>query len=323
MERNEVRALDYLRQLQASIPYEGGVPEDLLRQRTKQVEGYADLVRTKDHSFEGDEKWLRENLILPFLACIPRHEARALHETPVGLLPIFEPNAWAVKTPSGDDLIVLHTELLAVLSFYSEAKGVHGEIHRRLGMEEATKFIRECFRLIFDSFLHKRKVDFPPLPVTLRGKAFEMVQIMTCLNELFIIAHEFAHIVLGHTGTVRVTPLKSIPGHKTVSIVTWEQQQELDADRKAMEWLHHLDKNSKSIYIKGAAFSPTMCAEVLMLLHFIEAHVGFPDSKASHPPALVRMEHLLSHAQEMLSDSDREHLAGMIRRANATRSLEL
>lgn len=315
-------AIDYLRQLQASMPYSGGIPEGILKQRREQLKDYADFLTTYEPSLENTEKFFREKLVAPFLACIPSDEARNLHDTPVGLLPIYEPNAWAIQTPSNDHLIVLHGEMLAVLSFYNEVKAATQQIYQQHGMDKATSFNRDCFRIIFDSFLHKRSADFPPLPIKLDERLHQSVQLMTCANELFIIAHEFAHIALGHTGKVHAVSLKGIGGLTQVSKVMWEQQQELDADLKAFKWLHQLDRNSESIFIRFAALSPTICAEVLMLIHFLEAYIGFPDSTSSHPPALVRMKHIFSHAHEIMSEFDKSHFAEMIQRAEVTDKLE-
>jgi hypothetical protein len=316
-------AIDYLRQLQSQL--QDNVTEispELLKHRFEQVEGFESVyssIADSVSTLEQQEKWLLDEIVTPFLSNIPTEDARQLVDVPVGLLPIYEPNAWAVQTPGGENLIALHTEIASVISFYSELQIAIWKIHSE-NQELAYELHEKGFEAIFQSFRQQRKLAFPIIPVKLTPQEFGVVQMKTFASELFILAHEFAHVALGHTGAC-VNAQLGMARKTHVRKFNWEQQQELDADLKAIEWLYHLKGKNISTLSQLATKFPIMCAEALVLIHFVESHVGFPDATSTHPPASERLKNIASNTKNLLSDAEMQELSQWIKTTEDVKSV--
>jgi len=314
-------AIDYLKELHSQL--QDNIQEispELLKQRA-QIEGVESIYSSSANSFtiEDREKFLYDKIVKPFLSNILPEDAQLLLDVPVGLLPIYDPNAWALQTPGGGNLIALHTEIAAVISFYSELQMALRKIFIET-QAYPNELHNKGFEVIFKSFLQQRQLAFPAIPVKLTPQEFGVVQMKTCASELFILAHEFAHIALGHTGAYVEVQLGM--GRKPrVRKFNWEQQQELDADLKAIEWLYHLKDKNLGVLFRLATRFPIMCAEVLVLIHFVESHVGFPDATSTHPPASERLKHIASGAKELLSGPEMQELSEWIRTTEKVRSM--
>lgn len=314
-------AIDYLKelhnQLQDNIQE---IPPELLKHRV-QIERFESIYSSNAISLtiEDRERFFYDKIVKPFLSNIPPDDARLLLDVPVGFLPIYEPNAWALQTPGGENIIALHTEIAAVISFYSEL-----QIAMRKIFIETREYPVELhnigFGFLFQSFRQRRQLAFPVIPVKLTPQEFGAVQMKTFASELFILAHEFAHVALGHTGAYVDVQL-GIGRKPHVRKFNWEQQQELDADLKAIEWLYHLKGKNMGVLFRLATKFPIMCAEVLVLIHFVEAHVGFPGATSTHPPASERLKHIASGARELLSGPEMQELSEWIRTTEKVRSM--
>jgi hypothetical protein len=314
-------AREYLRELQVKLQDNGQeIPAPLLKHRFE-LKDYEEAYRSLAPgalTIEGRQEWLNDNLVRPFLSNIASADARLLLDVPVGLLPIYEPNAWAVQTPGGEDLIVLHTELASVLSFYNELNAACFSLLSQ-NPQSSYELHDHGFKYIYEAFRRPRTFWFPIIPVKLTLQQFGVVQMMTLGNELFILAHEFAHIALGHTGEC-VTVQLGMAKKTSIRKLHWEQQQELDADLKAVEWLCSLRGKVMGPFFGLVNQIPILCAEVLVLIHFVESHLGFPDITATHPPASERLKFIASKAKNFLSNLEREELSRWIATTEAVRT---
>ena len=315
-------AIDYLRELHNQLhDNKQWIPPDLLKHRVEQFEemGSVYASRADTLTIEGRENFLYNSVVKPLLTNIPPKDAHALVDIPVGLLPIYEPNAWALQTPGGENLIAMHTELAAVISFYSELQCAVRKIYNETG-KKPLELHREGLEAVFQSFLQQREVAFPVIPVKLTFEELALVQMLTYGSQLFILAHEFAHVALGHTGDC-VSVRLEMGTKPNVRKVNWEQQQELDADLRAFEWLCHLKGKDLGVLLRLAAKSPITSLQFLLLLHLVEAHVGFPDATSTHPPALERLNHIACGARRLLSDPETETLSQWISTTEQIKSL--
>ena len=272
-------------------------------------------------SLEVVEKGYREHLIAPFLACIPKHEADMLRSVHVGLLQTFDPNAWAIQTPSGEELVVLHAELPYILSFHAEVQAAIGKLLRKGQASEVAALADWGLDFVCSKFGEPTYSPYPLVDVELDFTEFMQVQQLTMAYELFVIAHEFAHIVLGHTAKLAEVPLR-LAGLK-VQKMTWDHKLELDADIKAIRWLHGLNKDNDNIFIRFVALYPLICCEVLVLLDFINVHFGSFGPTSTHPTALARLEHIASEGQELMTGHEQIELATWIEHVSLNRLAHL
>lgn len=318
--------IEYLRHLQRETGIASSAIMKSIEQRSQQFDvKYLQRIINKFslHTLEGQENFYRDNLIDPFLELLPDDAVKLLKDIYVGFLPTFDPNAWAIRIPDNGPLVVLHDELLAILSYYNELSFLAGRLlnnNRELGLNllnEGNRFIVDCFR-------EGRSRIFPALPPTLTKNEITMVAIKTMAQELFIILHEFAHIYLGHLDS----NLNSFVGRGNnklnINKFNRNQQQELDADVQAVIWLTNFkDKKTNSPFLRFASSSIGLTIEVFMLFHLVEVNLRFPMETLSHPSSIARLEYISKTCEHILSYEDNEFLKEMIVNAADTESFQI
>jgi hypothetical protein len=89
-------AIDYLRRLQSECEFDPELSDRLISHR-RQAGGALKNYGGAKISIEGREQFLREFIVEPFLSCLPAEDRRSLEKISVGLLPTYEPNAWAIS----------------------------------------------------------------------------------------------------------------------------------------------------------------------------------------------------------------------------------
>ena len=121
---------------------------------------------------------------------------------------------------------------------------------------------------------------------------------------IFVIAHEYAHVILGHLNPADVTrgELGFVKYHKS-----WEQ--EFAADLKGFELTRECLLNLEK-ELRGRSISNLPCASPLILMSIVrllEKFLRLENGSWSHPPAADRREHLHHLISPMLS----EHASGV------------
>jgi hypothetical protein len=320
-------SLAYLRLLQKNVPPRAPAPfDEIIKLRSGEFnKTIAEMRRISNKysilSLEGQEKFLKDFLIDPFLRNIPPNISAELKDIRVGMLPTFNPNASAIQVPGNGPLIILHTELLAAISFYNELQILAGKHYLKSEFDEGSNLQNFGHKFLVDCFRKDRTVNFPILPLTLSEKEMIIVQRKTLSNELFIIAHEFAHIYLKHFHKNKISAL-NIAG-KGISIRRYDmaQQSELDADIQAVKWLAYIndnkDKNDLTLPSVG------MAVEVLMLVHIFEINQPRNMKTSSHPLAITRLQNISDKCESILNKLDREFIAGMVDNAADTNSFKI
>jgi hypothetical protein len=308
-------ALSYLRGLQSRMTRSPRMSGLLKEQRASQLGVSGDEL---DLTFEEVETGFRDIIYTPFLSTLPSADRELLNEVTFGFLPITDPNAWALCTPSGSHLIAFHTELPSVLSFYNESGRVMSHYAER-DPDKSHKIHIAAMNFIVEVFRNPNHGPYPVFPFVLDKHEMWIVWLQSFAHELFVLAHELAHVSLGHTAEFIAAPLALTEGKTVVQKADWKQQQELDADAKAVEWLYGLDKNSDDEFLSFAAQCPVLCVEVLVLFHFIECALGFPSNNSSHPPSLYRLESILSRAPEQMNPFEKDVLLQWIETCRRTK----
>ncbi|MBA7703245.1 hypothetical protein ES703_112027 [subsurface metagenome] len=319
-------AIEYLRSLQNRVRTKAGPIDRIVKPRSQQMGGYQAIYRALAKfpvfTLEQREKFLKQTLITPFLVTLPDEIKKSLEGVYVGLLPTYDPNACAIHVPNNGPLVVLHTELLAALSFYNELQLLAGKLLMDNDLKSAKKLLNQGHRFIVDCFREDRLKNYPLLPPTLTEEELYFVQLKTAANELFVVAHEFAHIYLGHLSTYMSVPIQK--NQVTLHKFTRNQQMELDADVQAVRWLVNLyKKDMKETTIQLLSRSVSLAIEVFMLFHIVEVNLSTPTEKTSHPSSVTRLAHILNKCGTLLSLEDRRFLAEMIVNASDLESFKV
>lgn len=310
-------ALDYLRSLQGDIDKTMEPPEWIKIHREEQLKNdplLREAYQSTRMSIADFEVHIKNHLVNPILQVMDVSESSKLMSVPVGLLPTFDPNAWALRTPSGEHVVVLHWALLTLVSLYKETQFACFR-----APEQAAIIESQCHDYIACAF-NATSVSTvpPPIPFQLSPEDFISAQIMACAGEIFIIAHELAHIVLGHTGQYITIPLKLKGKQEQVEKLNPRQQQELDADCQAIKWICQFDRKSSNPIVHFAAHAPSLAAEVLMMIHFVEKSLGTaPSPSSSHPSAIQRLQNIHQKCAHLMDKEDVENFSQWI--ATATK----
>lgn len=317
----------YLRSLRENVKPRVPAPiEQILERRSRQLniekeEARAILTKYDGLSFDGLEMFLKDVLIEPFLDILPPQVSQELRSVPMGVLPTFNPNALAIQVPGNGPLIVLHSELLAAVSFYNELQLLAGRLLSKQKIGEAVQLLHSGHGFVVGCFGMERSLNYPILPDLPSSTDYDRVQMKTLANELFIIAHEFAHVHLGHLRGLATMPLVTRDNSVVVNVYNRNQQMELDADVQAVEWLARLRGRGTQ---KGALALPSvsvaMAVEVLMLVHVVEVNIPRNTRQSSHPPAIQRLQHILNDCPDILETDDKEFIADMMNDALDTES---
>lgn len=315
-------SIAYLRLLQNNVKPRVAPPiEEILKLRSQQFNiNIEDMRRILDNydifSLEGQEKFYRDFLIDPFLHMLPAEVNIGLNNIYIGILPTFNPNAFAVQVPDDGPLIILHTELLAAVSYYNELQILAGKHFLKNEIEAGLSLLKSGHQFVVDCFREDRPINYPILPPVLTEKELLTVQLKTLVNESFIIAHEFAHIYLGHLGKSG-TGLMGIKDKKVaVNIYNVDQQMELDADVQSVKWLAYLGNKDVKHGALFLPFSVGIAVEVLMLIHIVEVNLPRDINTSSHPSAITRLQHISDVCSSILNKHDEEFINDMILNAS-------
>lgn len=320
-------AIEYLRRLQNKMEFRPPPIGDIIRNRSHQQISAEDIERAISrfpvYTLEEQEKFYRDTLITPFLQTLPGDAIKALRDVYVGLLPTYDPNAWAILIPNNGPLVVLHGELLAAIHYFNELKFLVAKLSYK-NIELAKEFLNQGNWFILDCFREKRSRKYPRLPPKLTEEELCAVTLNTMAQELFVVAHEFSHIYLGHLG-IRVNKSVGV-GNKKVSVHKFsrEQQEEFDADVQAVKWLINLkDKDTNEPFVQWTSLSIGIAIEVFMLFHLVEVNLGIPAETSSHPSSITRLKYILEKCGPLLSNEDNTYISEMISDASYINSFKV
>lgn len=221
---------------------------------------------------------------------------RQLEGIPVGCLPTGILNATAFQTPRGGAVIVLDQgvffQLGMLVRCYFAYYTWNAPDHYAGGEPYCHDHSRAAFGLTIQQLAayvatgdldELRKITTwkcPSLPVY-----DQLVEVFAFGIELFIMVHEFGHVVLNHFLTCTPHPLRLQPAGE-VTLYRNSELQEFEADEFAFR---HLP--TAGLRPTDVAFS---CGLLLNFFHLAE--LIRPPQIRTHPPALARWERIKSLA---------------------------
>jgi hypothetical protein len=298
---------EYLRQLQTwACPNENlYVDQDLAAQRRRYYsERPADYdVFFADYTLQTRDMLLNEHVVRPFLASLPPEVGGSLRQVCVGLLPSPDLNAWALRAPSGEPIVAVHSRAAQVIRYHSELLQAVSKLERNGAIQSADRVHSEGMIGIYRAITSDEAWPLPVLP-DIEFEALSFALHLSTVNLWFILGHEFAHIHLGHLGELNRVGLGA-QGMIQVERYNRSQQQEFEADSCALGWMLNADKHNKNSVVLFAQCNPVACLEIFTLFGFIEGasgHLGM--STATHPSARERLQFMLhKHADRLPLDA--------------------
>jgi len=168
---------------------------------------------------------------------------------------------------------------------------------------KASQYLEEEYRFIVKYFTNLGKLFFTHSKYEINEQIYFSIQINSLAQDIFVVAHEFAHIYAGHLNNTCTASLRGISKPKIeVDFYIKSQQQELEADRIAMSWiltmfehpnnpLSLLDSKTKRLY-------PLM---IFNLFHLVDIHIKKDYEYSTHPPSIIRLENILETFREYFS----------------------
>ncbi|MFI1801129.1 hypothetical protein ACH427_27785 [Streptomyces sp. NPDC020379] len=215
-------------------------------------------------------------------------------------------NARAFKSPCGDPIIVVNQGLPSLLSEFKEVQIEAVHLHDQADAATENAYRRAWYRFILAQFDGIHPFDNGMLETPgnlLQAKAairlpkptiyFTYLDIIGA--EMFVLAHELAHVSAGHLDAAQVhsvAPDGSAPSPDKESLTCYELswQQEYEADR--LGFLHFLKAWPHApMHPPGFPITPPEIISPLSLfelLHLVESNLGSPDAYGTHPPAWRR-----------------------------------
>ena len=150
-------------------------------------------------------------------------------------IPVF--NAAAVRCNHAFDLILINVPLIMLLSGLNNTLWVAYQHWINLQWDDLPSLRRELSRRI-GYVLQPRFEGGVDLPLTQALAIFRWISMSTNIQILFILLHEYAHVILGHLDSAALSR-ESLLNKELVGVkyYTQSQEQEFEADRKASAWI--------------------------------------------------------------------------------------
>lgn len=255
-----------------------------------------DVRETKEYGF----KVMKEKFFYPFLKILNKEEKELFNNFEIITHPLGVINAFSEKASDGY-LVVFNTRLMALIFSYHEIQftAIKDFNNKR---DFAKKFVSlvDCY-LSVNSAEMLKTYSFNEISPVLSS----VITALTLFNELFILAHEMAHIYLGHFTNNVMYPYMSF----LYNAPNIDQEKEYSADIQAVIWI------SRYCSLVKTTCSVSNCIEIFMLFHLIECNTKFPSKNASHPSALNRLINIRENCERYLTQKDIEFIDAMIENA--------
>ena len=247
-------------------------------------------TNTKAEIFEKASALLEdygELLASPVIQVMTACERDRLENTIVATIPLSSINARTYKADNNEYLIAVNDRLLALIYSWSEF-----QIMPFVTPDSWSDNFAQIFAPVIDCYLTPNSGC--ALPIIFFDEIPEdyspVLVLKTQCAERFIVAHELAHIVLGHLEKAEDLTFHEDSYSFSTESYNIKHQKEYDADVQAVQWM------KKSFEVQGMSDKfMFFCVEVFVLFHYIECNLGFPQKTGSHPSALSRLINIQKH----------------------------
>lgn len=350
-------SIKYVRKLQREFSSQlSGSIEDVLKYRKKQFNLNEKEInklakKFKNRSFlKYQEKMYNQRIAKPFIEALPDDVREKLKDVYIGILPTYKINASVLKGPNDKPIIILHSQLLTAISHYNETQLLYGKKIKK-SEKQAVDFLVNSYSEISKCFVYSNYAPrMSMLPTKLNMQELSYAYQKTILQELFIIAHECAHVYLGHLNKIETKKLPFSKKNTEIDEYIKRQKFELEADLQAIKWIVEISNNKK---INNTLFfllneTPYIAIEIFMLFHMLEVNKDGNESIIpnidrkldikemlirqvevfkevddliskdiindinDHPKAIVRMVHAICNTVNLFDKKGQELLLGML-----------
>lgn len=246
-----------------------------------------------------------EDFARQIVAAATQFDLTLRQEVVVGTLHTGRVNAVAIKVPSGGEIVAVNHGTFIFI--YLAAKAVSsflplkpdgGFSTAKEDLEHTLRTNREGHARFADALVSYLIEGDPSAaqPYVQPEKQSRLAYLLSHTAEIFVLAHEFAHVFHGHL--VVQSNLVSLPGGREDALVQYEEirrswQEELEADHLgAMLTLQGQLNQGLDLALSYAGID-----FVLTCFHIVEEALGGEVSE-THPPALLRRELLRRRLRE-------------------------
>lgn len=319
-----------------------------------QMEEYLKYYNGKEY-VDIMEDYYNNYLKKPFIDKLPIDVQKKIRDIYIGILPTYKVNASAIKSPDGIPIIILHSQLLTMVTHYNEMQMIFGRLMQNGYEEDAIRLLQDITKEICKCFIyHEYFPTMSLLPTMLDKDEFLFANSKSDIQILFIIAHELAHIYLGHLDDTSCEEIYIEDQKIKIEDYVLNQKYELEADVLAAQWIIDvLSKSDKASHINWDIFKNNsyLSFEIFMLFHLIEINssryeVSSGDismemsfelycsrildvvkelddltssniisDNSNHPKAILRMLNIIANNIEKFDETGNHFLMGMLKNA--------
>ena len=248
------------------------------------LKGRDEVKKIFDHPEGADDchiQWMARQL----LRCVLASDRSRLQDVPVGMLPTNDFNAHAIKSPSGEPIIVLRTGTVGLLhnAVVSFVKTIPTPTSAPVWTKEQGAFW--CLQWLGAYAFQKPVFGLEKMPPLRDPARIAHSGTLVDMALAFILGHEFGHLLLGHLKKSKIVQRSLVPdsGAPPVDFYAKDQQQEYDADVKGIELAIEFCKKHSNGSFQIVFLAVEM---VYRLLHVLE--LLRPTDARTHPPAGLR-----------------------------------
>ncbi len=247
----------------------------------------------------------------------PMYRAR-LNKVPIVFLPLRDVNAAAYKTETdAEPAIALSLGLLSFL-MYANALWFNLLFGDRTTKRARLELFKRQVPGLIKIILQSEGIEDRPLPETSEDAGLDLTvkQVGRFFQLRFVIAHELAHIKLGHLRDTSQSAAMVLSSGTTISVIRKNWTQEFEADDEAIRLLltsfraltpfgiPELDHR-----IQLAVYSAPLM--FFSYLHMVEKALSLTDDSSSHPSSKSRMSRTLNLMKEQAPNEITKVLEGV------------
>lgn len=212
----------------------------------------------------------------------------------VGELQTLDANSCCVRVPAGGYVVLVNTGLMILIyqltKIFASRVRVKADRETDIIIKNSRELI-ETVKYTFQTVATYLKYNAPVAPrlpiTTLQEEQLSFVEGILHFAELFVLAHEFGHIIEGHFSTAKVMKIRT--KEEDISLLKSNWNQEYEADLCGLQLvLETVPKKSERSLIRASSY---MGPDLLFTFLDLTEKIG-NIKPASHPSAKLRRENL-------------------------------
>lgn len=250
----------------------------------------------------------RLTIVEPLLNELPNHESKKLENIWVDMFPLLTPNARCFKIPDADiPIVVIHDSIIGLLSYYPEIQYIFARLYI-MNKKVGDIFLSYSFQKILDFFT--KKTGNLPL-FDLNAEVKYMLTMKACAQELFLVAHEFSHIILDHLENYRTFYISHENKKINFEEYSLRKKMEFEADIQAVKWLNIFKTKALKSESLKFAMDIRFPLEIFALFHTIETNLMI--NPKNHPTSVERVNYIYQQLKNDLNLEEKTFIEEMFR----------